>query len=455
MNADTTHIGEPLFILAMDHRDSFGRTLFGVTGTPDADQLRRMREAKSLIFAAVRGLAGGRAGPGRLGILVDEQLGADVAGQARAAGFVLVMPVEASGAPELRFEYGDAFPQHVQAFDPDWIKVLVRFNPADPEDLRQSQTSRLRQLSDWAAAQKRRWLIELLVPPTREQLAQHEDQALFDARERPRLTAEVIAALTGAGVAPGIWKLEGYETTEGARRVLDAIRNSAGPACRCIVLGRNAPQRQVDHWLDVAAPLPGYAGFAVGRSIWEEPLADFLAGRAGREAAQSRMAGNYTRFIRRYLAAGTAAGQAVPETPDATTLTKVMLGRRESFNAAHQLCDPDRSDEDNRRLFGKCASLHGHNYVLEVVVAGQVDQATGYVLDLKSLSDVISRQVIRDVDHRNLNTDVPWLKGCIPTAENLALVFWERLAPELPPGLLRSVRVWETDKNWAQAGDQA
>ena len=133
----------------------------------------------------------------------------------------------------------------------------------------------------------------------------------------------------------------------------------------------------------------------------------------------------------------------------------VLVGRRESFNAAHQLCDPDLSDEENRRLFGKCTNLHGHNYVLEVVVAGEVDQASGYVLDLKLLSDVMSRQVIQDVDHRNLNTDVPWLKGRIPTTENLALTFWERLRLALPAGLLRSVRVWETDKNWAEVSDQA
>jgi 6-pyruvoyltetrahydropterin/6-carboxytetrahydropterin synthase len=133
----------------------------------------------------------------------------------------------------------------------------------------------------------------------------------------------------------------------------------------------------------------------------------------------------------------------------------VLLGRRESFNAAHQLCDPDLSDEENQRLFGKCANLHGHNYVLEVVLAGEIDPASGYVFDLKVLADVICRQVIRDVDHRNLNTDVPWLKGCIPTAENLAQAFWKRLKPELPDRLLRSVRVWETDKNWAEAGDQA
>ena len=132
----------------------------------------------------------------------------------------------------------------------------------------------------------------------------------------------------------------------------------------------------------------------------------------------------------------------------------VLVGRRETFNAAHQLYDPGLSDEENRRLFGKCANLHGHNYVLEVVVAGEVDQASGYVMDLKVLSDVMNGQVIQEVDHRNLNTDVPWLSGLIPTTENLAVTFWERLRPELPEGLLRSVRVWETDKNWAEVGDQ-
>jgi 6-pyruvoyltetrahydropterin/6-carboxytetrahydropterin synthase len=132
----------------------------------------------------------------------------------------------------------------------------------------------------------------------------------------------------------------------------------------------------------------------------------------------------------------------------------VLVGRRESFSAAHQLNDPGLSDEENRRLFGKCVNLHGHNYVLEVVVAGQIDEETGYVLDLKTLSQVICQQVISDVDHRDLNTDVPWLKGRIPTTENLVQAFWERLQPELPDGLLRAVRLWETDKNWAEVGDR-
>jgi 6-pyruvoyltetrahydropterin/6-carboxytetrahydropterin synthase len=147
------------------------------------------------------------------------------------------------------------------------------------------------------------------------------------------------------------------------------------------------------------------------------------------------------------------ADTAVAHRDAASSSTTVLVSRRESFNAAHQLRDPGLSDEENQRLFGKCANLHGHNYVLEVVVAGEIDQTTGYVLDLKQLSDVVCRRIIRDVDHRNLNTDVPWLEGLIPTAENLAVAFWERVRPELPEGSLRSVRLWETDKNWAEVGD--
>jgi 6-pyruvoyltetrahydropterin/6-carboxytetrahydropterin synthase len=131
-----------------------------------------------------------------------------------------------------------------------------------------------------------------------------------------------------------------------------------------------------------------------------------------------------------------------------------LVSRRASFNAAHQLRDPDLSAGENQRLFGKCASLHGHNYVLEVAIAGEIDPTTGYVFDLKDLSEIIQRCIIDDVDHCNLNTDVAWLSGRIPTAENLAAAFWERLLPELPEGALHSVRLWETDKNWAEVGER-
>ncbi|HEX9030984.1 MAG TPA: 6-carboxytetrahydropterin synthase, partial [Streptosporangiaceae bacterium] len=116
---------------------------------------------------------------------------------------------------------------------------------------------------------------------------------------------------------------------------------------------------------------------------------------------------------------GHSGGYRAPEAVMPGPAT-ALVSRRETFNAAHQLTNPCLSDDENRRLFGKCVNLHGHNYALDVVVSGKIDDASGYVLDLKRLADVICQQIIRHVDHRNLNTDVPWLEGHITTAENLA-----------------------------------
>jgi 6-pyruvoyltetrahydropterin/6-carboxytetrahydropterin synthase len=124
--------------------------------------------------------------------------------------------------------------------------------------------------------------------------------------------------------------------------------------------------------------------------------------------------------------------------------------RRESFDAAHQLYDPRLSAEENRALYGKCVNLHGHRYQIEVIVAGDMDDASGYVVDLKQLADVIKTEIIQHVDHHNLNTDVGWLEGRIPTVENLAMAFFERLRPHIRRGTLHTVRVWETEKNWAE-----
>jgi len=330
---------QPLFILAMDHRDSFGRTLFGVHGTPTAEQLAAMRSAKEVIFTGAQHLVATEPSAGQLAILVDEQLGADVARNAKGGGFVLAMPVEKSGADRFTFEYGDDFAAHIEAFDPDWIKVLVRFNPADPAELRHAQTEALRRLDAWVTGTRRRWLIELLVPPTREQLAASDDQALYDEHQRPELTAQLIGTLTAAGIHPAIWKLEGYETTSGAQKVLDAVKASSAPAASCIVLGRDAPQQQVDHWLDIAAPLPGYAGFAIGRSIWEQPIADYLAGHIDRDVTEARIADRYRHFIRQYLTADTAPASKIGD-------------RSEPFTYTHPRLTPDRETRIRKAAAG-------------------------------------------------------------------------------------------------------
>jgi len=129
----------------------------------------------------------------------------------------------------------------------------------------------------------------------------------------------------------------------------------------------------------------------------------------------------------------------------------ISVTRKETFSAAHRLFNPAFSDQKNRQVFGLCSNphAHGHNYVMEVTLSGEPDEATGYVFDLGELSDVIREEVLDDVDHRNLNVEVPWLEGCIPTTEVLADAIWDRLDRRLPEGLLSEVVVRETEKNWA------
>ena len=131
-------------------------------------------------------------------------------------------------------------------------------------------------------------------------------------------------------------------------------------------------------------------------------------------------------------------------------MKRVMITRRLHFSAAHRLARTEWSDERNRQVFGNCANPngHGHNYELEVTVAGPVDPETGYVMDLKALKELVNRRVVDDLDHRNLNLDVPWLAGVLPSTENLAVRIWERIAPEIPaPAELHCVVLWETPRH--------
>jgi myo-inositol catabolism protein IolC len=292
---------EPLFILAMDQRASFAEEVFGVTGPPsEADQVR-MRQAKTLVYEGLRHLAGG-VRSGREGVLVDEELGTDVLQSAKSDGLVVLLPIEKSGLKEFELEYGDRFAEHIEKFDPDFFKALVRYNPFDDAALRRTQVTRLATVSEWAERAERRWLIELLVPPTPEQLVTYGDQEGFDRAARPGLTAEAIAQFQAGGVHPDIWKLEGYETPAAADVVLAAVAHDAEHPAHCIVLGRNAPIDRVEHWLTVAAHRH-FVGFAVGRTIWEEPLRQYLRGTISGDQVIERVADNYSTLVDTYTRA--------------------------------------------------------------------------------------------------------------------------------------------------------
>jgi len=128
----------------------------------------------------------------------------------------------------------------------------------------------------------------------------------------------------------------------------------------------------------------------------------------------------------------------------------IFITRRETFAAAHRLFRPELSDEENLKIFGKCSNpnWHGHNYIIEVTVAGEVDPHTGFVLDLKKLKEIIKVNVIDQVDHKNLNLDTEFMKGLIPTSENLCIAIWKQLEDKIPNGKLYSVKLYETENNY-------
>jgi len=269
-----------------------------VTGEPNAEESTRISDAKRVIYeGAVRALSEG-VEAASAGVLVDEQFGADIARDAKAGGLTLAMPVEKSGQEEFDFQYDEEFGTHIETFDPSFSKVLVRYNPEGDAQMNERQSARLKRLGDWLHEHDRRYLFELLVPATAEQIeAAGGDEERWDSEERPKLMKAAIEALQAAGVEPDIWKIEGIDRREDCETISAAARAGGRDGVACVVLGRGADDAKVDHWLKMGAGVPGYIGFAIGRSIWWDPLKAFVDGNLGREEAAKQIASNYRRFI--------------------------------------------------------------------------------------------------------------------------------------------------------------
>ncbi len=293
---------DALFILAMDHRESFGRTLFEVKhDDPDQAQAQAMRSAKLLIFQGLQA-AQPSVTTGRIGVLVDERYGQGVidAVQSSADPMVLAVPVEASGHEWFTLEWGAQWLEHVESVKPDYAKVLVRDNPGFDAAQRDAQLTSLAQVGAGLRTVGVPLLYELLVPATDAQLAQAgHDAGVYDRDLRPGLVAQVIADNQARGVEPALWKVEGLETVEAARQV--ALQAKAGGrAADLIVLGRDAPAERLGHWLEVASQVDAFVGFAIGRSIWEDVLSRYEAFGATEVAADNarrEIADRYLGFV--------------------------------------------------------------------------------------------------------------------------------------------------------------
>ena len=182
-----------LYILAFDHRGSFQKKMFGIQGDPTPEETETIADAKQLIFEGMLDAVREGAEAGATGVLVDEQFGSNIPEQAREHGLKLAMPVEKSGQDEFDFEYGDDFAAHIEKFDPDFSKVLVRYNPDGDAAMNEEQLGRLKRLADWLHENDRKFLFELLVPATDEQLASvGGDTDRYDAELRPELMRRAI-----------------------------------------------------------------------------------------------------------------------------------------------------------------------------------------------------------------------------------------------------------------------
>jgi myo-inositol catabolism protein IolC len=288
-----------LYVQPFDHRGSFETKMFGWTPPLSDAQTAEIVGAKRIIYDGFLAALTAGVPKERAGILVDEEFGAAILRDAAAEGVVTATPAEKSGQAEFDFEYGEDFARHIEAFDPTFCKVLVRYNPEGDRALNERQSARLRRLSDFLATRNRsRFMFELLVPAEKTQLERlHGDKRAYDLELRPRLMAEAIRELQDAGVDPDLWKVEGLDRSEDCQAIVAAARAGGRDRVGCIILGRGESDAKVRDWLRVAAEVPGFIGFAVGRTAFWDPVVAWRSKRATREQAVAEIARRYRGFV--------------------------------------------------------------------------------------------------------------------------------------------------------------
>jgi myo-inositol catabolism protein IolC len=290
---------KPLYVLPFDHRGSFETKMFGWHGDLTAAQTAEIAAAKQVIYDGFKAALEAGVPREKAGILVDEQFGASILSDAAVQGLTIACPAEKSGQEEFDFQYGEDFAEHIEIFQPTFCKVLVRYNPEGDAALNRRQAERLKRLSEYLFCNSRsRFMFELLVPAEKSQLDQVSgDKKAYDLKLRPRLMVRAIHELRDAGVEPDVWKVEGLDRSEDCEKVVAAARRGGRDQVGCIILGRGEDDEKVREWLTTAAVVPGFIGFAVGRTGFWQPLVDFRAKKITREAAVAEIAGRYQEFV--------------------------------------------------------------------------------------------------------------------------------------------------------------
>lgn len=288
---------KPLFVQPFDHRGSFTKGFFGFSGAPDIapgdDEFSAVSAAKTLIYRGLlRAIEMGVASD-EVGILVDAQFGSHIIADAKAKGIPAAVCVEKSGQSVFDFEYGARWQDHLRFIAPDMVKVLVRYHPEDDEVMNREQLARLKMLSDYVHANDSHYLMfELLVPAVTD--ADKSAGESYDTEIRPKHMVESIRQIQEYGVEPDVWKIEGLETSDQAEAISKQVRsNDERRKVGSVLLGRGSNKEKVHSWLNVAAPVEGFIGFAVGRTNFSEPLKAHLDGKVDAKSAVETIADNY------------------------------------------------------------------------------------------------------------------------------------------------------------------
>jgi 5-dehydro-2-deoxygluconokinase len=288
-----------LYILPFDHRGSFQTKMFGWKGALSAEQTAQIAAAKQVICDGFKAAVNDGVPEQKAGILVDEQFGSAILRDAAARHYTTACSVEKSGQNEFDFEYGEDFGRHIQAVRPTFSKVLVRYNPEGDQAMNARQAGRLKRLSDFLHAEtSSKFMFELLVPPEKAQLDRlNGDKKAYDLELRPRLMVQAIEQLQDAGVEPDVWKIEGLDRREDCEKMVAAARRGGRDHVGCIILGRGEDDHKVHEWLTTAASVPGFIGFAVGRTSFWDPLVAWRENKITREQAVSEIEGRYREFV--------------------------------------------------------------------------------------------------------------------------------------------------------------
>ncbi len=286
---------KPLYILAFDHRAFFAKNLFKKTSGLSEEETATIKEMKMMIYRGFLSALDADVPKDGAAVLVDEEYGADIQKDARTRGIVNILTTEKSGQELYDFEYGEDFGMHIESFDPVFAKALVRYRADGDAAANRIQLERLKRLSDWCHSHDRKFLVEPLVTPTEKEKAEI-GQEKFDRDIRPGLTVDMIRQFQEAAVEPDIWKIEGMEEAAHYEAAVVQARKDGRDDVSLVVLGRAEETEHVEHWLREGRGVKGVVGFAIGRTIFWEPLQAYLRKEITKEQAVAAIATNYLHF---------------------------------------------------------------------------------------------------------------------------------------------------------------